>query len=43
MEEPGDGQSFLERLLNVSMENPKFTLDDVIAETASILTGVCVQ
>lgn len=40
METPSDGESFLERLLAVSMENPKFTLDDVLAETATILTGV---
>lgn len=35
-----DSYSFLERLLDISNENPKFTHDDVIAETATILTGV---
>lgn len=35
-----DSYSFLERLLDISNENSKFTPDDVIAETATILTGV---
>lgn len=34
------GQTFLERLLEVSLNNPKFSFEDVLAETATILTGV---
>lgn len=35
-----DSYTFIERLLDISNENPKFTHEDVIAETATILTGV---
>lgn len=35
-----EGLSFLERLLDVSKKNPNFTSEDVLAETATILTGV---
>lgn len=38
-----DSYTFLERLLDVSNENPNFTHDDVIAETATILTGVIIN
>lgn len=37
---PSDGNSFLERLLDVSNKYPNFTFEDVLAETATILTGV---
>lgn len=36
-----DGSAtFLERLLEVSKNNPQFTREDISAETATILTGV---
>lgn len=35
-----ESYTFMERLLDISNENPKFTHADVIAETATILTGV---
>lgn len=35
-----DSYTFIGRLLDISNENPNFTHDDVVAETATILTGV---
>lgn len=32
--------TFIGRLIDVSKKNPKFTMEDVLAETATILTGV---
>lgn len=34
-----DGHSFLEKLFNISLENPQFTFEDIFAETVSILAG----
>lgn len=34
-----DGETFIEKLANVSLENPQFTFEDVFAETVSILAG----
>lgn len=35
-----DGVSVLEKLINVSKENPEFTLEHVFVETGTILIGV---
>lgn len=40
LEAKNDDQSFLEKLFNISIENPQFTFEDVFAETVSILAGV---
>lgn len=35
-----NGQTFLDRLLRVHEENVDFTMDDVLAETNTLLMGV---
>lgn len=35
--------SLLGKLVEVSKNNPKFTLDDVLGETITILVGVCLS
>lgn len=39
--EKGGSGTFMGRLFDVSMDNPQFTTEDIFAETATILTGVC--
>lgn len=39
--EKGGSGTFMGRLFDVSKNNPQFTTEDIFAETATILTGVC--
>lgn len=40
VENGSESNTFLERLLCISNENPNFTYEDVIAETTTMVTAV---